>query len=824
MGWELFPHFLVRNTTFPVEWVGQLGFAETASELRRLVETDAQITAHMTSWRDAFPAAVRGLTRSGPGARTRRHVLALRRRVAKRKDCRAEDVAALEFEIPTLAKALRVWNDLVRARDEHLTGARAAFPGDLARARAALGRLAGDVEFQHAVFLSSPHMLLALQRYAASGGTTPRTWRTRVVERKVAAYLQRLCAKNERGSFFGPVNFGEFVTESASDLEFNPPQRMKAKQNEVFMAYWGIAALIARLAREPSVVPHLRPRRNPVADVVSKRGRWVHSLDSTVAISETQRRAFQLCDGSLSVERIAQRLELPLERAVAILRTLETVRLITLVPEIPPTLPCPLPFLRELVRLLPNYVEARGRWLVDVEEVERLRRVFTGADLPGRVEALAALEALFKRASGGVHPQRGKGQFYSDRLLLYEECHDSHGPFRVGGRLKASLLDRLRPALDLWAAAGCARWKAHQEIGLALFDEMSPSGEPVPYLRFQRALARVEKSEEVREQRSRVDEGIRRELGAALVSDGTGHRATLPRGAVEAVGSRWKTGQRHSLMCSPDVFLSAASLADVRAGRYRVVVGDVHDDWTTIGAGACSYFHRQRDAMVALQEKVLLELPDGDRIATILPRRRHKDYCAEPPGVTIELSGLSVKPRDRVVPFSAVDVGKHDNALMLRDRTSGRWLRLCTGDARSLAHWVFSWPRVLPVPLGPAHHMPRVELDGLVLQRERWRLSRAEVEPLRTARDADLMIEAWRLKEALGLPRCVFVLPDNEPKPVFVDFSNFFLVEVLQEMVSRSSTTVITEMLPGPDELWLRDQRGRYCAELRLGVTYFWEA
>jgi len=268
----------------------------------------------------------------------------------------------------------------------------------------------------------------------------------------------------------------------------------------------------------------------------------------------------------------------------------------------------------------------------------------------------------------------------------------------------------------------------------------------------------------------------------------------------------------------------APSLDAIRNGRYQLVIGDVHDDWTTIGAGACAYFHPQAREMRALQDRILLGLPDGWRIATILPRRRHKDYCEEPPGITIELSGLSAKPRDQVGAFADLQVAKEEGMLVLRHPCCAHWMRLCTGDVRRLTHWIFSWPRVIPHAIGAGSHVPRVEMNGVILQREQWRLSRAVLAPVLGAKSFHLMREMWQIKTQLGMPDHGFVLSNAQPKPVFVDFANFFLLELFQELADQVDEIRFTEMLPDPNNLWLRDAGGKYCAEFRAGATYFYRS
>jgi hypothetical protein len=109
---------------------------------------------------------------------------------------------------------------------------------------------------------------------------------------------------------------------------------------------------------------------------------------------------------------------------------------------------------------------------------------------------------------------------------------------------------------------------------------------------------------------------------------------------------------------------------------------------------------------------------------------------------------------------------------------------------------------------------PRRTLGGLVVQRAHWRFDR---EALAFLDDAEGRAE--RVKNFCathGLPQRVFVRSPEEVKPVYVDWSAPVLVEMLARLSRQAPWLSFAEMLPGPDELWLRDAAGAtYVCELR---------
>ena len=80
-----------------------------------------------------------------------------------------------------------------------------------------------------------------------------------------------------------------------------------------------------------------------------------------------------------------------------------------------------------------------------------------------------------------------------------------------------------------------------------------------------------------------------------------------------------------------------------------------------------------------------------------------------------------------------------------------------------------------------------------------------------------LEVARWRARHAL--PRHVFVHTNLNPKPFYVDLGSPLLVDLLRRAVSAiagqsDGTLYVTEMLPGPDQLWLRGDRGRHASEI----------
>src|ERR671925_60914 len=116
-------------------------------------------------------------------------------------------------------------------------------------------------------------------------------------------------------------------------------------------------------------------------------------------------------------------------------------------------------------------------------------------------------------------------------------------------------------------------------------------------------------------------------------------------------------------------------------------------------------------------------------------------------------------------------------------------------------------------------HMPRIAVDGVVLERESW-----GVAPARLARAVSAGASPDALARVLReelVPRFSFVHVPGQQKPLFCDTHNPPLLRALARhlrgAVERDDPARFVEMLPGFVDLWLRDPDGAaYTSEFRF--------
>src|SRR5581483_358309 len=112
------------------------------------------------------------------------------------------------------------------------------------------------------------------------------------------------------------------------------------------------------------------------------------------------------------------------------------------------------------------------------------------------------------------------------------------------------------------------------------------------------------------------------------------------------------------------------------------------------------------------------------------------------------------KVQARVLPVADLEVARDGQELVLRSRSLQRRLELYAADPRSVSNWLFSTPSALMPAITLGGHTPRIEIDGVVYQRERWTLAVADVLPPTAPRGdaAALLLHASALRQRLQLP------------------------------------------------------------------------
>lgn len=812
-GVELFPHFLFRTTALPFDWLDALACPRTAglaadvlaAEDRRDAEAEAflvRLRAHVSA-RTVTPA----LSQAGERVR-RRRPLSPEKLAAVGRAGHAEEAAGLARYDAAAREA-----DSARAEGEAVLAAEAAAAREAVRARCA------DARVREAVLLSSPGALEGLDRFQAGTDARP------ALERRAVRYLQRLASKNDTISFFGPMTWGRFDAdaEQGIDLRWRGPG---LTSRHVFFEHWTADRLARAVERD-------RALRGALAFRVAYPFEWGadgltlhHPLAGRMkrprpALEEALLRA---CAEGLHAEDALARAasEQGASRADA-----ESGLDALLAAGVLSAFHVPIEALRPVDRLLADLRAsaapslARTAWEERLAELLALADRFAAAALDERRALLGAMEALFSAATGD-EARRNGGKTYGGRNLLYEDCTRHPARLDLGGRV----LEDLRADLGSLVAVQSALLEIVEPYGWRRLEEihasMARGGRTVPLTKFLLKVfglvgssyldARLVPAEH-------KEELVERAMGVlALEPDGPGRvrvSARDPR-AAERAGML-----RRPVVPGVDLMIAARDRAAVEAGDYRFVVGEVQ--YFPLGYPEYLYtFHPDPDRFRADYARVLAAPRAGGRLPLLRVELEEEVTrlvrIGEPLAgyVLVDGHGRSYdasRPQLRMTELTA----HLENGDVVAEDRAGRRYRLGNPHHDLFLDAAFKLlvevlRRQADGAAGPAQEMTIGRRT--VLLRRQWTMPSADFAPEATPFAS--FVAAQRARRRAGVPRHAFARLPGEVKPVLVDFDSPLLVENLARMAAPGASVLLSEMKPGPGELWLDSPEGRHTSELRI--------
>ena len=345
----------------------------------------------------------------------------------------------------------------------------AALAEEQAAASRALAERVRRDDVRHALFLLVPAVLDALD--GTKGGPLDRA-----LERRLYLFAQRLAAKNETTSFFGPLTHAQ-VDPTREETAFGPETPDGVVRREAFAAFWAVATFAAAIASDRALRPALPVRRIPAAAVDAT---GAYGPDGLPATLDAEARAlFASVDGERTLAQLAQAAGLAEDVAERALRTLERAAFARR--DLEPSSLTPHP-LQDLLGRLPAHPAAEP-WRAALHDVEARLRAFEAAPLERRRGLLVEAEAAFT-ARTGKPAHRGAGQMYADRTVLFEDCAGDQGPVRIARARRGPWRRRWRrcsssaPGTGGCGTGRCGRWPRR----------CWPRSRPIRFLAFAAAL------------------------------------------------------------------------------------------------------------------------------------------------------------------------------------------------------------------------------------------------------------------------------------------------------------------------------------------------
>lgn len=780
----------VRLAGVPLEVLEGIATPSASIAARGVLEAERQLTEAMS--RAARTLAEQGLERG----LVRRARQTMWKHLPLPKDL--VDVAAL-------SEYRRALEDL-RAREATLA---ATLEAEERRASAEVWRHALEILPRFLVIESDAAYAELARRLASGPEHLPESER-RAKERKLVLYLQRVCAKNDTMSRFGPLAWGRLLP---GERGFSVRATGDIARTQVTLERWVVVAIARAMDADPDVRPELAPRVHP--NGAREGDRFVRlDLSREVVLDAAEQALLARCDGVTPAHALAQ--ERALERLAA-----EGVILWQV--ELPAWDTAPLTTLTADVAVW-RPTAARDRWAASLAGFSEAVASFAcDTDPPAR---RALTDALYRRveALGGSSPDRA-GKLYAAANPFNEECVRACD-VTVGGESMADALRDAAPWLDLFRVTySLAATRAYDRLE-EIFRAAPLRGGEVSLPGFL-ALCRERDVDLRGGGLGRVAAGAFEEVRDAFRALAAGHEEDAewspPPDAVRGLcADRVPFLVEECSMPSADLQIRAASPEAAARGELEWVVGELHSGgFSYTGWWCCPDPDGLRDAFrdFTAGHQWLMHTRDGfdssvHIAADALPELLPAEFVApERP-----------KPGWRVTPPSEV---------VVRLDEAGRDLRAVSREGRdlgSLVHNIWLFYGFHPfVPFVLSHHTPRLRLGKTIVQRRSWQVTWDELATsLSPGVTAAYVTAVERLRAARGIPRWVFLVPHEsgfdrtavfrrhkDLKPLYIDLESYHFIEIFVRRLERYGAASLTEMSPAPDEQAWREPKGTYCFELR---------
>jgi len=809
--WSLWRHGCLRSAGFPAALVAPLATEATAAAADAVLEAERTVQQQ----RELLLRAVDVELTCTPSD-VRKALQHLRKQLLR----------GLMPTQPPSAALLDAWQKLRSAHDTLTSVHEAwteAWPRMTRSARTALREIATDPQFRAALLWQNRR---ALQTGVASLLRQPsdaHDFKTRQNEALVTSYAQRYAMKNESIGFFGPVAWASFEL-SGPALLLQPTTPLIAAR-EVFFEFWGIHALAAHFCRDLSLRRFLAPR---LAANVRVDGAYLHyPIARRTRPSGGLLQLLCACDGQTSALQIAERLvgrsdEFPsLDAVFDALDHCHERGILSWQLELAAADSTPERQLRVQLARIPNN-DARREALAVLDELSTLRAELAAAatDEERLAAGFSKLDAAFTRVTG-ENARRADGAQYAGRALVYEEC-------RRNVDLAIGPLVRQRLAAPLALVLTSARWYTHRLATryLALLTHefqalAAETGQPaLDFLQFFKRCSRHFNDNQ--HQPSATVQATVAELtqlwAELLPIDPSARRVVLDSRKIAAQarerfavpGPGWPTARYHS----PDIMIATRDVHAAERGEFLLVLGELHAGGNTL---CVPVFARQHPDPSELQRALDADLP-APRVRQVVAQEHATRLFPSVVGsddYELEIA-TSRSARPQVLRAANLLVESTPAGLQVRTRDHGFATDLIAFMEGYLLFDALAHFRMLSAQ----PHMPRVCIDDLVVSRESWRLSPSELTFAACETPAERFLAARRLQVALALPRHVFIKTPEELKPVYVDFDSAPLVELLARTARKASALTVSEMLPTPEQLWLRDSDDQaYVCELRVAAV-----
>lgn len=658
-----------------------------------------------------------------------------------------------------------------------------------------------------------------LQEYPADLTTLPpRNNPARKIEQTLLLYLQRVAAKNDTFSEFGPSSWGRRQTQSAA-MTFDPEDAIACR--EVFLERWTAHAIAAAINADSEVFGELRPRLNPNGALHGSEF-IARETGQVTSLSPEELHIVQRCDGHTPVHALGDD-----ESKV---RTLVAQGVLRCVIEVPALDPNAFETLRDDVALWRGGA-AQEKWQPITNSIAELPRRFAATtDNHERQELLTQAHRSLR--SAGAAEKTGERFLYAAVNPIGEECfRECH--FSISDRLIDEVPTQGALWIDFWRDT-YAFIASRVADGLRqIMAEAAPGADelPLPAFLFACEKARLPLTGPglvglavmaFQEVKAAFREQLRPHLGL--------DEYELTAADCHVIRNKFEYPSFDEYTYpSADLQIASRSMEAIDRGEYQWIIGELHPPAALLHHG----FYWSCPDKAALN-RAFASTVFGKPTAHFgfVPA----DFASH---TTIRIFDAMPELANFVAPqrgHPGWRTARPADAEVYVDGESGDVCIRAIGSHEYLGSFARAWLIPLgfhPFQFGVSPHTPRLRCGKIIVQRRSWTVTQDELAPGDfTGLSRHLVLAVEQLRAARGLPRYVYIRPtetalrrsgaegrDKDTKPVFVDLESYLFLEIFHRWLVKAGELEVTEMLPDPDHLCWQESNGRRTFELRTLIV-----
>lgn len=710
--------------------------------------------------------------------------------------------------------------------------AREIFESELYLKRRQLQRIASMPKFQEAVFHQNQHdykrgayaRIVELSRASIQRRKRNRNARRR--EQLAYRYLQRFCTRNETVSFFGPFSLGKFSTMKEM-IAYRSLRKGKMINRKTYISIPLLVRMLHSAIDTDAILMMLKPQVAPCFKIEGARA--LHVITGrTITLDATCLEIIRLLGMRLTVKEIVSKQGSDGKTIMDKIRWLINKGIVLSGLEFSAKTNDPDKY---MLNRLPSFPGIRQHeWYARLRKLSQLRIKFENGAFGQRQRIIRELAKIFPPLSKGSTGRELK----DEKGFFTEYCESPFRYVRLDKQMRSALCDGLGAILDLALRDKQTMRKIQRQLlreWLSRTFPANPTNEvPVNDVIAQMASSREENIYPFQIGNKNLSEVSTNDLPVnfiELIDQFKGmpfvsfDAETLKKRFLEPGGN-----QHEPMATGCDIFISSSSKNAMNKGDYEFVLGEAHGMGQPLSVYAWVVKTSSRGKAFAREiKKIQKAISKKYRLSSFLtiPYSILDQPYDSPAVAEIDMDIRSGRKKNKIDPCALRLKWDKKTVRLIETRKKKMPLLLLHGARPLYSLFSMLYPVISNTRTAQEKsHFPRVKINTCILQREQWVFLKkdlffAKASYQKSGIELWVELQEWRMRE--HIPRHFFLKTGRAHKPVFIDFQNYFAIEIFLNFSKKAQERLyIIEMLPGPEKLWLKDGAGRYTSEFRLMV------